>query len=162
MLPRPWPASLRPGCRSRVATRVTAADLNEHGHARLNGMTAHSGPGSAAELWIKTGVRHLAHPVKATQARVSDPAAGRRNIAQITAGYRKGRAVVELVVDHGHRNTQAARNKIGGLHTIHTLCAYRRHMPWFCSSRTSFGYLVRAPEAQGRKGSSDAAETRCA
>jgi hypothetical protein len=33
--------------------------------------------------------------------------------------------------------------QIANLHTIHTLCADHRHMPWFCLSRTSFSYLVR-------------------
>lgn len=48
-----------------------------------------------------------------------------------------GRAV-ELVADHGHRNAQAARNKIVNLHTVHTLRTYRRHMPWFCSFQNVF------------------------
>jgi hypothetical protein len=46
------------------------------------------------------------------------------SLLQGLAGRREGRAA-ELVVDRGHRDAQAVRNKIVNLHTIHTLCADR-------------------------------------
>jgi hypothetical protein len=36
-----------------------------------------------------------------------------------------------------------ARDKVVNLHMIHTLCADRHHVPWFCLSGLSFVYLVR-------------------
>ncbi len=37
------------------------------------------------------------------------------------------------------RSPGPAWNKIVNLHTIHILCTDRRHVPWFCLSRTAYG-----------------------
>lgn len=122
----------------RSAELFTDATTGEHGGPWTLHQLRHSALTHAAEQGASTPLLMAlsGHTSTRSLARYA------RSALRLCSGGSKNATPVELVVDHGHRDAPAALNKILDLHTIHTWCADSRHMPWFCLSRTSFGYLV--------------------